>query len=231
MRALPGRASRSSLAKAPAAVTRASVASDQRQRILRALAELVAKRGYNDVKVGLIVKRARVSFKTFYSHFSSKEECFLALFDGAVDLASRSMTEATAAAGDPWPRQVDAALRALFALVAADPATARACLVESPAAGPLLIARYEQARGGFASLLEPGRRLSPHEADLPPTLEDTVAGAVSWFLYQRLIVGEVDELQRRRPEALEFVLRPYLGESAARAQVQALGAEEASDLD
>ena len=212
-------------------MTRASVAADQRQRILRAVAELVAKRGYKDVKVELIVKRGHVSFKTFYAHFSSKEECFLALFDEAVELTSRSMAAAAAEAGDSWPRQVDAALRALFALVAADPATARACLVESLTAGPILIARYEQALGSLAALLEPGRQLSPHEAELPPTLDDTVAGAVSWFLYQRLIVGEVEALQRRRPEALEFVLRPYLGEIEARAQVEALEAEGASKLD
>jgi AcrR family transcriptional regulator len=225
MRALPGRRSRNS--QEPVAVTRAGVAGDQRRRILRAVAELVSKRGYNDVTVELIVKRARVSFKTFYSQFSNKEECFLALFDGAIDVADRSMTEAAAAAGDSWPRQVDSALRALFALVAADPATARACLVESLTAGPRLIARYEEALRILVPLLEPGRRSSPHRADLPPTLEDTVAGAVSWFLYQRLIVAEIDELQRRRPEALEFVLRPYLGEREARAQVEALAAEGA----
>jgi AcrR family transcriptional regulator len=224
MRALPGRASRSS--QAPVSVTRATVTDDQRRRILRAVAELVSKRGYNDVTVELMIKRARVSFKTFYSHFGSKEECFLVLFDEAVDVAIGSMTEAAAEAGDSWPRQVDAALRALFALVVADPATARACIVESLTAGPLFIERYEEARKRLVPLLEPGRRSSSHREHLPTTLEETVAGALSWFLYQRLVVGEIDELQRRRPEALEFVLRPYLGEREARAQVEALAAEE-----
>jgi AcrR family transcriptional regulator len=225
MRALPGSSSRSS--QASAAVTRANLSLDQRQRILRAVAELVSKRGYNDVTVELIVKRARVSFKTFYSQFSNKEECFLALFDGAVDVANRSMTEAAAEAGDSWPCQVDAALRTLFSLVASDPATARACLVESLTAGPVFIARYEQALRTLVPLLEPGRNLSRHGADLPSTLEDTVAGAVSWFLYQRLVVNEIEELEMRRPEALEFVLRPYLGAQEARAQVEALAAGEA----
>lgn len=72
MRALPGRASRTSLAD-PAAVTREGVKRDQRRRILRATGELVAKRGYNAVTVELIIKRARVSFKTFYVHFPNKE--------------------------------------------------------------------------------------------------------------------------------------------------------------
>ena len=76
MRALPGRDSRTSLADAPARVTRDSVKADQRQRILRATGELIAKRGYNAVTVELIVKRARVSYKAFYAHFANKEEYF-----------------------------------------------------------------------------------------------------------------------------------------------------------
>src|SRR3954469_6988015 len=66
MRALPGRASRATLDAPPASVTRSSAHADQRRRILRAVGELVAERGYSDVTVELIVKRARVSFKTFY---------------------------------------------------------------------------------------------------------------------------------------------------------------------
>jgi AcrR family transcriptional regulator len=228
MRALPGRDSRSSLAEPPAAVTRDSTHVAQRKRILRATAELIAKRGYNDVTVELIIKRARVSFKTFYSHFASKEDVFAALFDTATELATKAMRDAALEAGESWPLQIDAALRALFALIAADPATARACLVESLTAGPAFISRYEEALKGLVPLLEPGRSHSSHEEELPATLEDTVAGAVSWFLYQRLIVGELDELQEHRHETLEFVLRPYLGEVDARAAVAALDSKETS---
>jgi AcrR family transcriptional regulator len=81
MRALPGRESRSSAASPPASVTRTSTHADQRRRILRAVGELVGERGYGDVTVELIVKRAHVSFKTFYKHYSGKEECLSALCD------------------------------------------------------------------------------------------------------------------------------------------------------
>ncbi len=77
MRALPGRASRTSLAEPPATLTRESAQAAQHRRILRATGELIAKRGYNDIAVELIVKRARVSFKTFYRHFPNKEAAFL----------------------------------------------------------------------------------------------------------------------------------------------------------
>lgn len=216
MRALPGRDSRASLGDAPAQVTRASVKEDQRRRILQAVGELVAKRGYNAVTVELIVKRARVSFKTFYSHFANKEEAFVALFD-AVMAQTRAEVDAAlvAEADSPWPQQIVAALRALFAAFLADPLIARASIVEAPTVGPIIIERYERAMSALSPLFRRGRELSADPDSLPETLEDTLAGGVLWSAYQRLIVGEADRIEALLPEAIEFVLRPYVGEGEA----------------
>jgi AcrR family transcriptional regulator len=215
MRALPGRASRAT-PEERAAVTRAAIGADQRQRILRATGELVAKRGYHAVSVELIVKRARVSFKTFYKHFSGKEECFLELFDTVTAKARESVTAAVAAESDsPWPRQVIAALRAIFDGILADPLLARATIVEAPTVGPHIIDRYERSMRSLSPLLLLGRELSQSPDELPRTLEDTLAGGVFWSAYQRLIVGEVDRIEALLPEAVEFVLRPYLGAAEA----------------
>jgi AcrR family transcriptional regulator len=216
MRALPGRDSRTSLDDSPAAVTRDSVKEDQRQRILRATGELVAKRGYNAVTVELIVKRARVSFKTFYAHFPNKERCFLELFDTVMGQTRAEIDAAVAAqAGAPWPAQVAAALRALFGAFLADPLIARASIVEAPTVGPIIIERYERAMTALSPLLRQGREESPQRDELPDSLEDTLAGGVLWSAYQRLIVGEADRIEALLPEAVEFVLRPYIGEAEA----------------
>jgi AcrR family transcriptional regulator len=216
MRALPGRASRTSLGEPPATLTRAEAGADQRRRILRAAGELVAKRGYNAVTVELIVKRAKVSFKTFYAQFSGKEECFLELFDTVVARGRSQIQDALVAAGEvPWPQQVVIALEQLFATVLADPIMARACIVEAPTVGPVIVERYEGAMKALAPLIELGRQAAPEAAQLPATLEDTLAGGVLWSAYQRLIVGEVDRIEALVPEAIEFVLRPYLGEGEA----------------
>ncbi len=213
MRALPGRTSRSSLVDPPR-INRASAASDQRRRILRATAELVAKRGYNDVTVELIVKRARVSYKTFYNHFAGKPDAFRELFDTAT-AAVESQVRIALADPRPWPEQVAVALRTFFGLIAADPLIARACIVEAPTAGPEIFARYDQATRAFAPLLRRGRECSPPEVTLPATLEDTVSGSVLWFAYQRLSLGESELIPELLPEAIELVLRPYLGPAEA----------------
>lgn len=197
-------------------MTRESAGEAQRARILRATGELVAKRGYHDVTVALIVKRARVSFKTFYRHFAGKEECFMALFDAEMG-RSRERIEAALAAqsAEPWPAQVIAALRALFASILLDPLIARATIVEGPTVGPAIIERYERLATALSPLLARGREAAPSAGALPATLEDTLAGGVLWSAYQRLVVGSASELPELLPETVAFVLRPYLGEEEA----------------
>jgi AcrR family transcriptional regulator len=215
MRALPGRASRTSL---PHGITRGTVKEGQRQRILRATGELVAERGYHAVTVELIVKHARVSFKTFYGHFANKEDCFVELFETVMAEAGERMeaaVERERKVGAPWPRQVAAALRALFDVFLADPLIARASIVDAPTVGPVMIDRYQKAMSGLTPLLRQGRGLVPNADELPPTLEDTLAGGLLWSAYQRLIVGEVDRIETLLPEAVIFVLRPYVGEREA----------------
>ncbi len=215
MRALPGRESRAASDAAPATVTRSNAHRDQRRRILRAIAELVAKRGYADVTVELIVKRARVSYKTFYKHFSGKEECFLELFDSAVGGTERAIRERLDEAGGSWPEQVVLALGLWIERIAAEPLVARAVIVEAPTVGPGMVERYERATKAFASLFREGRALNPRGAELPETVEDTLSGSVFWSAYQRLIVGEADRLPDLLPELIELVLRTYLGQAEA----------------
>src|SRR3954447_21806931 len=126
MRALPGSDSRISDDAHPAPVTRESAHAAQRRRILRSIGELVAKRGYADVTVELVVKRAHVSYKTFYKHFSNKEECYVVLFDTVVGKAEMAIREMLAEESREWAERVVLALRKLTDLIVADPQLAKA---------------------------------------------------------------------------------------------------------
>ena len=215
MRSLPGRTSRATLEAPPASVTRTNAHADQRRRILRAVGEVVAERGYGDVTVELIVKRAHVSFKTFYKHFTSKEECFVALFEASFANTEKTIRERLAVEPRPWSDQVVVALRALIEQIVAEPVIARAVIVESLAVGPGIAERYEQATKAFVPLLRAGREFNPRGAELPDTVEDALSGAVIWSAYERLVVGEVEELTAYLPVLLELILRTYLGQAEA----------------
>lgn len=216
MQALPGRASRTNPDAPPASVTRTSAHVDQRRRLLRAIGELVADRGYADVTVELIVKRARVSYKTFYKHFDSKEECFVALFESAFSTTEKKIRERLDRPDLTWSDEVVVALRTFVEAIVADPVMARAVIVESPTVGPAITARYEQATKFFAPLLRAGREQNPRGKELPETIEDTLAGSIIWSAYERLTIGRAEELTDYLPVLIELVLRTYLGPDEAR---------------
>jgi AcrR family transcriptional regulator len=187
-------------------------ADDRRARILAATAELVAEHGYHPATLEQIVRRARVGWPVFYRCFADKEEAFLTLLDEAFAAAAARIEGAAERAEQAWSARVAAALDVFLALVAAHPDHARACLVEALTAGPAAVARYEAALHSVRPLLREGRALNPHAAELSDTLEDTLAGAVAWIVYQRLVEGEASEAPALLRETLEFVLLPYLGE-------------------
>lgn len=184
-------------------------------RIRRATGELIAKRGYAGVTVELIVKRARVSYKTFYKHYANKEEAFIDLFDRATVRIEGGVREALEEHPAEWPEQVAIALRTFFEGILADPLIARACLVEGPTAGPQVLARYEKVARAFVPILRQGRKYNPEAAVLPDSIEDTLAGSVLWSAYQRLVLSETDRIAELIPENVKLVLRPYIGEAEA----------------
>jgi AcrR family transcriptional regulator len=213
MRALPGKASRQP--PGPEPVSRDAAAADQRRRILEATAELIAEQGYQETTMEEIVRRAKVGYATFYKHYPDKEAAFLALLEAATDRTVSRVEDAYNREEGPWADRVGAALGQLFADVAEHPAVARAALVEAVAAGAEAAAKHEAALKRLAPLLRPGRELNPRQAELPDTLEETLAGGIVWVLGQRLVAGEADKLRGLLPETLEFVLRPYMGEEEA----------------
>lgn len=213
MRALPGSAARG-MAEPPPRQLEGN--AEQRRRLMRATAELVAKRGYAAVTLELITDRCDVSLKTFYRQFSSKEECFIEFFDQAVDQARHQVNAALRAdPSAPWPEQVAIVLRELFVLILAEPILARACIVEAPGVGRGISPRYRQAMKGLLPLIRQGRAFLADPSVLPDGFEKTIVGGVLWSAHERLLSSETDQIESLLPEAILFVLRPYLGESEA----------------
>jgi AcrR family transcriptional regulator len=196
-------------------LSREFIAQHQRARIITALAEEIVEKGYRAVTVADIVRRAGIARNTFYENFSSKEDCFLAASELAVDEALQQVREA-ADRVDTWPARVNAGLAAALRYVASEPALSRACIVEALSAGPAATERYERLIQAFVPLLRMGRKISAKGEELPGTLEETIVGGVLWILYQRIIMGKTEQLEELRPELVEFTLTPYLGAEAAK---------------
>jgi AcrR family transcriptional regulator len=213
MRALPGKATRLPPGAQP--VTRDAAPADQRRRILRATADLMAELGFPGTSAEMIIRRAKVGYGTFYKHFDGKEACLLDLFDRSVQRSEQRLRGIYEKQDGQWPQKVSAVVAALFEEIRSDPAVAHVCLVELPTAGQTAVTRYDAALKRFELFFEPGRELSAHGERLPKTLEGTVASGVLWIAYQQLRRRDPEGLTLLLPETIEFVLRPFIGEEQA----------------
>jgi AcrR family transcriptional regulator len=193
---------------------REAVADSQRERILAAMIEVVAARGYTDTRVVDVIGTAGVSRKTFYELFDSKEDCFLAAYD---ILLGRVLEEAEAAfalrPGAPWPERIETGLRAVLGHLAAHPEEARFALVEVLSAGPKALARRDAALRQFTGFIETGR--SESTVDLPGSTAQTIAGGIAELLYSEVLHGAAARLPARLPELVFLIVLPFLGAERA----------------
>src|ERR1700685_3870381 len=112
----------------------------QRVRMLAAAAQVVAEHGYGGMSVARVTGRARVSRRTFYELFEDREDCFLAVFDEAVDRA-RTVAIRAVAGERTWREQVRAGLAALLAFAGDEPVAGALLLVGAAGAGAKGFAR------------------------------------------------------------------------------------------
>ena len=138
-------------------LTRDEVSTDQRRRILEALAEVMSVKGYTDATVSDIIEYAKVSRPTFYEHFDSKQDCFIAGFARSHRHLIEHVLSPIATTGTPI-RRFGALLTRYLAVLAADPAAARLYLGEFSAAGPAAVRRridlQEQFVGGVVVIFD-----------------------------------------------------------------------------
>jgi AcrR family transcriptional regulator len=187
-----------------------SLPPPQRERILDAAERLIAEHGCAGTSIEALVKAAGVSSVTFYEFFEGKEECFVAAFDRAIEAGAVAIGDATREL--TWPEQVATGLRTVTALVAAEPARWRLCLVEAQTGGPELSIHFEAALDRVAARLRQGRALDTAPSDLPATHEEATAGALAWLLRERLETGDLDGLEALYPQLVDIALAPYLGD-------------------
>jgi len=192
------------------------VAFNQRERMLGAVASVVAERGYNGATVAQISDAASVSRRTFYEHFEDKEACFLATYDAVDDYLGGLLDEAVAAHAE-WPDQVAAAFAELMRFLASRPDLARLYLVEAAAVGEGTIERRARAVERFIDLLRPGRERRHGSPQLAEGIEEALAGGAITLLARRVAAGQGAELAAFIPAVIEFALAPYLGPDQARA--------------
>ncbi len=184
-----------------------AVRESQRGRLLAAVMQAVAEKGYAAATVADVVERANVSRTTFYEQFQDKEACFLEAFDFGVAFVIGQMRAAWGELEErDWRAHVRSDLSTFLETLASEPAFARALHIEVFGAGSAALQRRAQVLGMFS---ERTRRNHTVAREQDPTLRELPIEAFAMH------TGGLDELIRERlrtqgPESLPELAEPLL---------------------
>ncbi|MCP2276795.1 transcriptional regulator, TetR family [Nocardia amikacinitolerans] len=188
---------------------REQVIASQRDRILDAMAETMAVTGYVGTSVAAVLKVAGVSRETFYEQFRSKEDCFAAAYERAVERLVARIAEASApgdenVTGGPDLDRMERLLEAYFEGLIEDPAYARLYLVEVYAVGNDALARRAQLQESFVALIAEVLRAHTEQQRFAC---QTFAAAVSAMVTARIAADDLDGLRGLCAPLLDMVRR------------------------
>ena len=148
---------------------------------------LLRRRVSRGVSATRVSARAGMSTKTFYDLFADREDCFLAVFDRAVEqLAAAAGPVWEAGCEGEWVERVRAALTVLLAALEREPALGKVVFLEALGAGPRVLARRGEVLDRVAGFIDEGRVGSPLAGVLPSLTAAGVAGAAFSVIHSRL---------------------------------------------
>jgi len=188
--------------------TREELRASQRGRLICAIADSVAAKGYAATSVADVIALAGVSRKTFYEHFGDKEDCFLAAYDEGAKATYDAMVEA-AEGRDGWRAILDAVLTTWLEFLQADLAFTRAYMIEFWAAGDAARERWKLRRDRTGELMKTLHKLARKEDPSIVRVSDTVVaavvGGVNRVLISHVLSGSRKPLIELKPELLRFI--------------------------
>jgi AcrR family transcriptional regulator len=196
-----------------------AVQASQRERLLRAVVAAVADANYTEVTVADIVRRARVSRAAFYTHFTDKEDCFLAAARDGGRLMDDRIVASTRAVepGTPDKDVLRAACRAFLAFITDEPEFAKIFYIDMPAAGPEAVDQLARAQHRYADLNQAWHdRARTRHPDWPALPDDAylgLAGATAELVKARVRAGDTGAVRELEDTMVALHLAVMAGQT------------------
>lgn len=175
-------------------LSRDEVLASQLGRMLTAVAEAVAQKGFARVTVADVISRAGVSRETFYEHFSDKEDCFLRALDAEAEVLLARLSQAQAATPVSGPSRLENVLAAYLTELAAHPTLAQAFLVGAYGAGERATRRRIELQQRFVELTAAVLGLDPERDGPDWFICEALVAAISSLVTTRVATGRATEL-------------------------------------
>jgi AcrR family transcriptional regulator len=170
-----------------------------RERLLSAMRTVLAERGYNGTTVNEVVSVARLSKRTFYEHFSDREDCFLALYaeaTRATELIARGRPRPDLS----WREEIEVSMREYFTALASTPMLTRAFTLEiatiSPRSQQVRRIEHERTAANFSESI---RRASQRHPEVPcqevtPLMASALVGGITELILRAIERNETDHV-------------------------------------
>lgn len=190
------------------------IAHSQRERILIAMAESCARKGYGATTIADVCEPAGVSRATFYELFKDKEDCFHAAMEVALADAMGRIV-AVYSPDKPWATMVRDAIAAFLDLLAQRPAFAQMALVEAPSSGERAFELYASGKRVLQALLDRGREDPVEEEAIPSSAGRAALSAAESLIVGQILAGNTERLPELLPDIVYITMVPYLGQEEA----------------
>jgi AcrR family transcriptional regulator len=208
-----------------APASRMQVSEMQRARMLSSAVRIVSEHGYQKMSVARIAGGARVSRRTFYDVFEDREDCFLAIFEDALERVTERVRGAYEDVGGDrdWCGCVRAALGELLVFFDEEPRVASLLVVDALGAGPRVLER----RAGV--LKELGVRLhkdgvrAGDVSGIAPLTGEGVVGGVFGVIHTRISQKDPVASVGLLSPLMGMIMLPYLGRVVAQRELERRG--------
>jgi AcrR family transcriptional regulator len=183
-------------------MAREDVESDQRDRLRRALIELIAERGYQAVRIADLTKLAHVSRPTFYALYKDKEELMLSAYDDIARRTAETALKAYNVQGSMRDR-MEVSMQAFCDLAASDPDAMSLFLFGAFGAGPNALKQRARSLEAFEQSAELTRD-SLAAAFAAGLTTKVIFGGIREVAAARLRAGRASELPGLAPELTQW---------------------------
>ncbi len=170
-----------------------------------AMVEAVSRNRYQATTLRELVSLAGVSNSTFYEHFDSKQDCFLATFDEIVALASERIERAYRAESALRER-LRAAFDELMDILAEEPAATHLVIVDSLSLGAAGVIRRQRMAEKFELMFRQSFEQAPERGEVSDLTIRAIVGGIRSVVYRSIRGGETGELRKHVGELLDWGL-------------------------
>jgi AcrR family transcriptional regulator len=189
------------------------------ERIARAVAGVMAEKGYRAMNTDDVAARAGISLSTFYTHFTDKRDAVLgALEMSGAQIMALAVPAARRAGG--WQEGVRALYEAICAYFVAEPEMAQLATVGVYGAGTQALARRDRVIDALVEMLAPGFEENP---EAPPVSAEASAAAVYALMREQVRSEGPQSLVSVPPLATYITLVAFVGPERACAMANGEG--------